>query len=138
VPLNPQFRNPTPGALDPRSYDDRVTIPAGDIAQNPYWKRDTRRGYARAAVVGQGELVQLLSVGNAKEGAKGELIGEAGELRLVKAKEEGEKGVAAYFREAGAEGVLGKDGLPPFPSAGGRGDQPIRYEMTEEQGYPSK
>ncbi len=138
MPLNPQFRVPTPGSLDPRGYDDRVTFPAGDIAENPYWKRDTRRNYARTSVISQPELVQLLTVGNVKDGAKQELIGESGAKTLVSAKEEGQKGVATYFREGGVAGVLGKGGLPPFPSAGGPGDKAIRYEMPEDQGYPSK
>lgn len=138
VPLNPQFRFPTPGALDPRSYDDTVTLPAGDIADNAYWKRDNRRNYPRTSVIGQPELVQLLTVGNAKDGAKQELIGEAGSKAIVAAKQEGEKGVATYFKETGVAGVLGKDGLPPFPSAGGRGDEAIRYEMPEDQGFPAQ
>ncbi|OBT83780.1 hypothetical protein VE02_07453 [Pseudogymnoascus sp. 03VT05] len=138
IPLNPQFRNPTPGALDPRTIDDRVTLPAADIAENPYWKRDTRRNYARASVVGQSELVQLLSVGNAKDGAKVELIGEQGEKALVAAKGEGEKGLAAFFREGDVSGVLGEGGLPPNPSRGGPDDAPVRYEMPEEQAYPAQ
>ncbi|RYC63499.1 NADH dehydrogenase/NADH:ubiquinone reductase (H(+)-translocating) [Xylaria longipes] len=51
VPLNPFFRNPTPGALDPLTYDDPVTLPAGDIADNPYWKRDARRSYPKLSFV---------------------------------------------------------------------------------------
>ncbi|OBT51324.1 hypothetical protein VE04_07099 [Pseudogymnoascus sp. 24MN13] len=131
IPLNPQFRNPTPGAEDPQHHRRRRHAPAADIAGNPYWKRDTRRNYARASVVGQGELVQLLSVGNAKDGAKGEKA-------LVAAKDEGEKGLAAFFREGDVSGVLGEGGLPPNPSRGGPDDAPVRYEMPEDQAYPAQ
>ena len=64
IPLNPQFRNPPPGALDPATYDDPVTLPAADIAGNPYWKRDVRRQYAQLSTVTQGDVVALLSVGS--------------------------------------------------------------------------
>lgn len=80
--------------------------------------------------------MQLLTVGNAKDGAKTELIGEAGAKALVAAEEQGEKGVAAFFRAGDVSGVLGVGGLPPMPSAGGKTDKTIRYEMTEEQAYP--
>lgn len=77
-------------------------------------------------------------MGNAKDGPKKELIGAEGEKALVAAKEEGEKGLAAFFREGDVSGVLGEGGLPPFPSAGGPSDARVRYEMTEDQAYPEK
>jgi hypothetical protein len=82
-------------------------------------------------------MVALLTVGNQKDGAKTELIGEAGEKALVQAREEeGKKGVAAYFREKkDVKSVLGPDGLPPTPGVYGNYDIPVRYEMTEEQSY---
>ena len=51
VPLNPQFRNPTPGGNDPTLYDDPTTVPSADLAENPYWKRDVRRMYPKLSVV---------------------------------------------------------------------------------------
>ncbi|OJD29222.1 nadh-ubiquinone oxidoreductase kda subunit [Diplodia corticola] len=138
VPLNPQFRNPPPGALDPASYDDPVTVPAGDIADNPYWKRDTRRSYPRLASVTQGDVVGLLSVGSAAA-EKVELIGEAGKNKLVAVSEEGQKGVAAFFEKdpAAAKSVLNADGLPPLPSghhtSGKLGEK--KYKLEEEQSY---
>ncbi|KAI1332600.1 NADH-ubiquinone oxidoreductase 21.3 kDa subunit [Xylariaceae sp. FL0255] len=144
VPLNPYFRNPTPGALDPLTYDDPVTLPAGDIADNAYWKRDVRRNYPRLSYVNQGDAVALLSVGSAAA-PKQELIGEAGEKALVAATEEGKTGgLAALFEKKGNAGIAAKDvlvdGLPPLPS-GQRMKQTdgsweaYGYEVTEES-YP--
>ncbi len=87
VPLNPYFRNPAPG--EPHEYHDPVTIPAGDIADNAYWKRDHRRAYPALSVVSQADAVALLSVGSAAK-PRAELIGEAGTKALVAAQEEGQ------------------------------------------------
>ncbi|KAH7125660.1 hypothetical protein B0J11DRAFT_487473 [Dendryphion nanum] len=137
IPLNPQFRNPPPGGLDPATYDDPVTVPAADLAENPYWKRDVRRRYPQLSTVTQADAVALLQVGSAAQ-PKQELIGEAGTKQLVAAQEEGAKGLAVAFeRNAGlAKDVLGPDGLPPLPSGlslapdGKRG-----YDLDPEQSY---
>lgn len=139
IPLNPQFRYPAPGALAPESYTDPVTLPAGDIADNAYFKRDVRRNYPRPSVIGQGQVVGLLSVGSKAEPKEEVLrIGAEGEKQIVALKEEGEKGLGVYFKGEGgvqaAKSVLGPDGLPPMPVSI-RGN---RYEMTSEQGYPSQ
>ncbi|KAL7795987.1 hypothetical protein V8C37DRAFT_372745 [Trichoderma ceciliae] len=141
VPLNPWFRNPTPGALDPKGYDDPVTVPAGDIADNPYWKRDVRRAYPKLSVVDQGDAVSLLTVGSAAQ-PKVELIGEAGDKALVAAQKEGETGLAKFFEKAPKD--VAKDvfvnGLPPLPSgqslSSGAWDV-YKYELNEEQTYGS-
>ncbi|KAI1211717.1 21 kDa subunit of NADH dehydrogenase [Annulohypoxylon truncatum] len=142
VPLNPYFRNPTPGGLDPLEYDDPVTIPAGDIADNPYWKRDARRAYPRLSFVSQADAVALLSVGSAAA-PKQELIGESGQKALVAAKQEGKTtGLAAYVEKnvAAAKDALLVNGLPPLPSGQSLGKegawQPYKYELTEENAYP--
>ncbi|KAI2473182.1 21 kDa subunit of NADH dehydrogenase [Annulohypoxylon bovei var. microspora] len=142
IPLNPYFRNPTPGAQDPLEYDDPVTAPAGDIADNPYWKRDSRRSYPRLSFVSQADAVALLSVGSAAA-PRQELVGEAGQKALVAAKEEGRTvGLAAYFEKnvAAAKDTLLVDGLPPLPSGQSlRQDgtwQTYKYELTEENSYP--
>lgn len=117
VPLNPQFRNPPPGSNEPFSFVDPVTLPAGDIADNAYWKRDSRRSYPQLSVVTQGDAVALLSVGS-QSAPKKELIGDAGTQALVAAKTEGETGLAAYFKKDGGAATLatlGRDGLPPLP-----------------------
>lgn len=146
VPLNPYFRNPTPGGVDPLAYDDPVTIPAGDIADNPYWKRDARRAYPQLSFVTQGDAVALLSVGSVAA-PKQELVGDAGLKQIVAVQEEGKAGGLSVFFEknkdaavAAKEGLF-VDGLPPLP--GGermrRGDgkwEVYKYELTEENTYP--
>ncbi|KYK60536.1 NADH-ubiquinone oxidoreductase [Drechmeria coniospora] len=140
VPLNPWYRNPPPGSNDPLAYDDPVTLPAGDIADNPYWKRDNRRAYPRRSVVGQTEFAQLLTVGSAAQ-PKMELIGEAGEKQLVTAKQKAETGLAKCLEKtpkSAAQGVF-VDGLPPLPSgqslASGSWDV-HKYELVEENAFP--
>lgn len=143
VPLNPYYRWPTPGGLDPLSYDDPVTAPAGDIADNPYWKRDTRRSYPRTSVIDQAGAAALLTVGSAA-GPKVELVGEEGSRALVAAGEEGqEKGLARVFEEKGAglARELLVDGMPPLPS--GQSFRSGRWgvhewELNEDQSYPDK
>ncbi|KAH6674122.1 hypothetical protein B0J14DRAFT_589274 [Halenospora varia] len=140
VPLNPQFRNPPPGSNDPFSFVDPVTLPAGDIADNPYWKRDSRRNYPQLSFVNQSDVVGLLSVGSASAPKK-ELIGDAGSKELMSVKEEGEMGLAKFFEKGGKQGVLealGKDGLPPLPSGASLKAGADKYQLTEEPGYPEQ
>ncbi|POR39323.1 NADH-ubiquinone oxidoreductase 21.3 kDa subunit [Tolypocladium paradoxum] len=140
VPLNPWYRNPPPGSNDPLAYDDPVTLPAGDIADNPYWKRDARRSYPKLSVVGQADVAQLLTVGSAAQ-PKVELVGEAGEKQLVAARQEGETGLAKCLEKAPKD--VAKDvfvgGLPPLPSgqslASGSWDV-HKYELAAENAYP--
>ncbi|KAI9883930.1 MAG: hypothetical protein M1823_004274 [Watsoniomyces obsoletus] len=146
IPLNPQYRNPPPGSNPPDEYDDPTTFPASDIAENPYYRRDTRRAYPRLSFVNQADVVGLLSVGSKATPKPGrELIGEQGAKELMEVKKEGEQfGLARLLEQKNGKGeiarlVLGEDGLPPFPSGvtpgvkGGR-----RYELTEGEGYPEK
>lgn len=139
VPLNPQFRNPPPGTNDPAAYDDPVTVPAGDIAENPYWKRDVRRRYPQLSTVTQADAVALLEVGSATA-PKQDLIGEAGTKQLVAAQEEGAKGLSVAFESnsALAKDILGPGGLPPLPSglhmSGVEGKK--RYTIDKDHGYP--
>lgn len=141
VPLNPYFRNPAPGSNDPLAYTDPVTIPAGDIADNPYWKRDARRNYPRLSVVGQADQVALLTVGSAAQ-PRVELIGEEGSKALVAAEDAGRVGgLAAHMEKSGTEAaklVLGESGLPPLPSGQSlkTGTWDVhKYELDEEQSY---
>lgn len=132
--------------MPPLEYDDPVTVPAGDIADNPYWKRDSRRNYPKLSFVTQADAVALLGVGSAAS-PKQELIGEAGEKALVSAKGEGvEGGLARYFETKGPASAkdLLVNGLPPLPSGiaqktDGSGAWEVRpYELVEEQTYPSE
>lgn len=140
IPLNPQYRNPPPGALDPNGYDDPVTLPSADIADNPYWKRDVRRSYPRISAVTQGDVVGLLSVGSAANPSPKLLAGAEGSKQLVAAKKDGEeKGLATFFQEQKAVGsVLREDGMPPFPTPGGGTQHSKRYELEEEQSYENQ
>lgn len=137
IPMNPQFRNPPPGGLDPATYDDPVTLPAADIAENPYWKRDVRRRYPRLSTVTQADAVALLEVGSAAA-PKQELIGEAGSKQLVAAQEEGAKGLAVAFeRNTGlAKDVLGPGGMPPLPPPQHVSESGHKaYNLEKEQTY---
>lgn len=144
MPLNSQYRLPTPGSLPPLSYDDPVTIPAGDIADNPYWKRDVRRNYPQLSTVTQADAVGLLTVGSQAAPKDDVLqIGEAGEKQLVSVKEQGEeRGLAALFEKdkRSMQGVLGANGLPPTPCnihTSTQSSQP-KYEIDQEHGYPEQ
>ena len=144
VPLNSQFRLPTPGSLPPLSYDDPVTVPAGDLADNPYWKRDVRRNYPQLSTIRQADAVGLLTVGSQKAPKDDVLqIGEAGEKQLVSVKEQGEeRGLAALFEkdQKSIQGVLGTNGLPPTPCNINSAPQPSqsKYEITRDQSYPDE
>ncbi|KAI4725315.1 hypothetical protein E4T49_06933 [Aureobasidium sp. EXF-10728] len=141
IPLNPQYRLPSPGAVDPKLYDDPTTVPAADLAENPYWKRDVRRQYPKLSVVKQPDVVGLLTVGSAQNPKENVLqIGDAGAKQLVSLKEEGEKGLSAFFQKDNKAGlsVLGANGLPPFPTSRYPSSTPKRYEMLKEQSYSTK
>jgi hypothetical protein len=120
-----------------------VTVPAADIAENPYWMRDTRRQYPQLSTVTQGDVVALLSVGSKAVPNEQVLqIGEAGKKQLVMVKQEGEQtGLAAYFqkeRNLGAA-VLGQDGLPPVAPSLNLEKKTVRqYPLLDEQPYDSR
>lgn len=137
VPLNPLFRNPPSGGNDPKGYDDPVTAPAGDIADNPYWKRDVRRSYPKQSFVKQPDVVALLSVGSAAQPKEEVLqIGDAGNKQLVEVKEEGEKGLSAFFAKdkSLSRGVLGPDGMPPLPTS--LHPTTKQYAVMDEENQP--
>lgn len=135
VPLNAYYRNPPPGGDDPLKYDDPVTVPAGDIAGNPYWKRDVRRSYPKQSVVKQPDVVALLSVGSAAAPKEDVLqIGEAGNKQLAEVKDEGQKGLSAFFQKdsKAGKGVLDADGMPPFPASKHPTHQTKQYELLDQ------
>ncbi|CAG7935706.1 unnamed protein product [Penicillium nalgiovense] len=144
IPLNAQYRLPTPGSVPPLAYDDPVTLPAGDIADNPYWKRDVRRSYPQLSTVRQADAVSLLTVGSQAAPKDDVLkIGQAGEQQLVAVKEQGEeRGLAALFEQdkKSVRGVLGANGLPPNPCNVNAAPKPSqsKYELGTENGYPEK
>ncbi|KAG5973618.1 hypothetical protein E4U55_000378 [Claviceps digitariae] len=141
VPLNPYYRNPAPGSNDPAAYDDPVTMPAGDIADNPYWKRDHRRHYPQLSVMKQADVASLLTLGSAAS-PKVALIGEAGEKKLVAVQEEGQTGLAKCLEKTTVDITqdVFVNGLPPLPSGQSlaKGSWDVHsYELTEES-YPSE
>ncbi|KAI4160294.1 MAG: hypothetical protein LQ342_005886 [Letrouitia transgressa] len=145
VPLNPQFRNPPPGANPPQAYDDPVTVPAGDIADNAYFRRDIRRSYPRLSVVNQADVVGLLSVGSKADPKEDVLqIGDEGAKQLVEVKQEGEKGLARYLEKENQSlsNVLGANGMPPFPVGINRtspqGGRKYVVDLDRENGYPEE
>lgn len=146
IPLNPQFRNPPPGANPPEAYDDPVTVPAGDIAENAYFRRDMRRSYPRLSVVKQGDVVGLLSVGSQAKPKENALqIGDAGTKQLVQVQQEGEdKGLAALFERetTSVASVLGANGMPPFPTGASRmspdGGRRYVMDIDREEGFPEE
>ncbi|KAL8926456.1 MAG: hypothetical protein Q9208_002999 [Pyrenodesmia sp. 3 TL-2023] len=146
VPLNPQFRNPPPGANPPEAYDDPITVPAGDIAENAYFRRDMRRSYPRLSVVKQGDVVGLLTVGSQAKPKENILqIGDAGTKQLMQVQQEGEdKGLAALFEReiTSVANVLGANGMPPFPTGASRvspdGGRRYVMDIDREEGFPEQ
>lgn len=123
-----------------------MTVPAGDIAENPYYKRDIRRSYPRLSVVKQADVVGLLSVGSKAHPKEDVLqIGDAGAKQLVEVKKEGEeKGLSAYFEKEknAAASIFGPDGLPPFPSGMSRtspeGGRKYVMDIERDEGFPEE
>jgi hypothetical protein len=142
VPLNSQFRLPTPGSNPPLAYDDPVTLPAADIADNPYWQRDARRNYPTLSTITQADAVSLLTVGS-QAAPKDDVLqlGEAGAAQIVAVKAEGEeRGLAGYFEKnkTGIASVLGANGLPPSPTNINTvaKESQSTYQLGTENGYP--
>lgn len=146
VPMNLRYRNPPPGAIIPEAYEDPVTAPAGDIADNAYYKRDMRRNYPRLSMVKQADVVWLLSFGRKASPRGSSLrIGAAGTEQSVQAKQTAEvKGVSTFLdcnRKSSAS-ILGPDGLPPFPGGQDRltpsGGRLCHMNMGRTEGYPGE
>jgi hypothetical protein len=96
-------------------------------------------------VVKQADVVGLLSVGSKANPRDVLQIGDAGAKQLVQVKQEGEeKGLAAFFEKEknGTVGILGPDGLPPFPSGMSRtspvGGRKYVMDADRDQGYPEE
>jgi hypothetical protein len=57
----------------------------------------------------------------------------------VAVKEEGRKGLSAYFEQNKGVGVLSEGGLPPFPVAvRNKENVPEKYELLEDQSYQNQ
>ncbi|CAN3359499.1 NADH-ubiquinone oxidoreductase subunit Nuo2p [Diutina catenulata] len=66
-PIVSHYRAVPPGARvkEANNYIEPVTIPAGDIKGNPYYKRDYRRAYPQVHGFDQSKVSGLLKVGSA-------------------------------------------------------------------------
>ncbi|KAM9911377.1 hypothetical protein OXX59_002288 [Metschnikowia pulcherrima] len=82
-PVVEHFRAVPPGARieEAKNYKDPVTIPAGDIRGNPYYKRDYRRNYPQIRAFDQTKVSGLLTLGNAEKPRIS--IGEKGSKELA-------------------------------------------------------
>ena len=122
-------------ASRPEEYIEPLTAPAADLAENPYWKRDTRRDYPRTLVYSQPYIAGLLSYGNAAApriaagdtGTKALAEVTSGKLELTSVLESTDVGKLVLQRNGG---------LPPLPGTG-RGRTSWRFRLNEEgaQGY---
>ncbi|KTW26717.1 hypothetical protein T552_02723 [Pneumocystis carinii B80] len=63
ITYNNQYRKPAPGTPE-RIYSMPSNLPASDISDNPYWKRDMRRNYPRPGIITQPILAKLLVLGS--------------------------------------------------------------------------
>lgn len=95
-----------------------------------------RRAYPKLSTITQGDAVGLLSLGSEAAPAARLASGEEGSKQLVAVREEGEKGLAAFFEKEKGVGVkvLGEDGLPPMPVSY-RDPRVVPYQITAEQGF---
>lgn len=66
-PVVLHYRLPPPGSriADAKAYADPMTMPTGDIAGNPYFKRDHRRHYPQIHSITQTRIAGLLQLGSA-------------------------------------------------------------------------
>ena len=132
IPMHAHYRNIAPGSLNPNEYADVVTLPRGDIAGNPYWKRDTRRNYPALSTFTQQDVVGLLQLGS--KAAPRIADGKEGEKQLVEVKQGGPGLVLAEVlknRNVATKEVLDKDGMPPLPGSG------ITWSITKDEGFPA-
>ncbi len=102
IPLNATYRSPPPGSATPAlAYTPAPTLPASDIAENPYYGRDTRRAYPRLSVVTQKDVVALLE-GGSREAPRELGTGEEGKRE---GEGEGEGGLVEVRREVEERGL---------------------------------
>ena len=98
-----------------------------------------RRNYPKLSSVSQQDAVGLLTVGSAANPSSKLLRGEEGTKQLVAVKEEGQKGLSAYFESNKGAAVLGEGGLPPLPvSSRSKQKGPEKYELGQVQAYDDK
>jgi hypothetical protein len=110
----PYYRVPSPGSR-PEQYEDLVTLPAADIAENQYFKRDHRRNYPQTAHYDQSTIAGLLLYGSAASpriaagnaGTKALAEVQSGSVTLNQALAKVQSNIKGE--------VLDSRGLPPLP-----------------------
>ncbi|EMG50373.1 hypothetical protein SBY92_000314 [Candida maltosa Xu316] len=110
------FRQIPPGERikEANDYKDPVTIPAGDIKGNPYYKRDYRRNYPQVHSFNQTKVSGLLNLGSASNPRIS--IGDKGTQELQVFTNGQEVSLATTLKSTPASVVkgeiLGKSGEP--------------------------
>lgn len=68
-PIVALYRQSPPGDRinDAKKYKDPVTLPAGDVVNNAYFKRDYRRNYPKLVGFNQTKVSGLLQLGSAEK-----------------------------------------------------------------------
>jgi len=117
-------------ASRPEQYIEPLTSPAADLAENPYWKRDTRRDYPRTLVYSQPYIAGLLSYGNAA--APRIAAGETG-IKALAQVTNGQLELTTVLgsSDVGREILARNGGKPPLPGTG-RGRTQWRYRLVED------
>lgn len=65
TPIVNMYRSPSPASVaENRQYERPITLPARDIAGNPYFKRDNRRNFPRVISFDQTKMSGLLTLGS--------------------------------------------------------------------------
>ncbi|KAK9459819.1 uncharacterized protein V1516DRAFT_678079 [Lipomyces oligophaga] len=117
-PIVPLYRVPAPGSQPvASSYTDPSTLPAADIADNWYYKRDVRRAYPRTSSFGQADIAGLITFGSVAK----PLVPKSEEAVTSLAKiQDGSNNLSAVLAAMPAakvhSGILSSEGLPPFPA----------------------
>lgn len=115
-PLVSLFRQVPPGERikEAQNYKDPVTIPAGDIKGNSYFKRDYRRNYPQVHTFNQTKISGLLNLGS--ESNPRISIGEKGNKELAVFTNGQDVSLASTLKSVPASvvkgEVLGKSGEP--------------------------
>ncbi|KAG5520042.1 hypothetical protein PMAC_001118 [Pneumocystis sp. 'macacae'] len=127
---NNQFRKPSPGT-PAKPYVGPLNLPASDIAENPYWKRDTLRNYPRLSVITQETLAELLLLGNPKCPA----IDEASETSETNIESVANRSLSIVLQHVPSVEVqnmmLTEKGIAPLPG------KPYHWLLDQQGGYPS-
>lgn len=128
------YRTPPPGEQPTdKQMHDVFTLPASDIAENSYSKRDFRRNYPQTSVLSQSTIAGLLLYGSVGQSRLAK--GEAGTKQLATiANHELSLSSVLQSKEVASE-VLEKTGLPPLPP--NLHPSPYRLLKFEQHGmYP--